>query len=98
MVMIDQANPANTATMRVRVVREAYGSNLPIAGRPRELTTWRFAGFVPGRPIFAPLRARRALARQPPLRRGARRVRDAARAGARRIPGVADVAARPRGR
>ena len=53
MVMIDQANPANTATMRVRVVREAYGSNLPIAGRARELTTWRFAGFIPGRPIFA---------------------------------------------
>jgi hypothetical protein len=53
MIMIDGFNPANRATMRVRVVREAYGSNLPIAGRPRELTTWRFAGFVPGRPIFA---------------------------------------------
>lgn len=53
MIMIDGFNPANRATMRVRVVREAYGSNLPIAGRPRELTTWRFAGFIPGRPIFA---------------------------------------------
>jgi hypothetical protein len=50
---VDQANPANVATLRVRVVREAFGSNRPVAGHPRELTTWRFAGFVPGRPIYA---------------------------------------------
>jgi hypothetical protein len=50
---IDQANPANVATLRIRVVHEAYGSNRPVAGRPREITTWRFAGFVPGRPIYA---------------------------------------------
>ena len=52
MIMIDQSNPANTATMRVRVVREPYGSNLPLAGRPRDTTTWRFAGFIPDRPIY----------------------------------------------
>jgi hypothetical protein len=51
--VVDRVNPANTATLRVRVVREAFGSNRPIAGRPGELTTWRFAGFVPGRPIYA---------------------------------------------
>ena len=50
---VDQTNPANAATLRLRVVREAFGSNRPVAGRPRALTTWRFAGFVPGRPIYA---------------------------------------------
>jgi hypothetical protein len=50
---VDQVNPANTATIRVRVVREAFGSNLPLAGRPTETTTWRFAGFAPDKPIYA---------------------------------------------
>jgi hypothetical protein len=49
----DAANPANVTTLRLQVVREPFGSNRPVAGRPRELTTWRFAGFVPGRPIYA---------------------------------------------
>jgi hypothetical protein len=52
-VAVDRANPSNTATLRMAVVREAYGSNRPVAGRPREVTTWRFAGFAPGRPIYA---------------------------------------------
>jgi hypothetical protein len=50
---VDGANPTNTATLRLRVVREAYGSNRPVAGRPHELTTWRFAGFAPAQPIYA---------------------------------------------
>ena len=50
---VDGANPANTATLRFKVVREAYGSNRPVAGRPHELTTWRFAGFAPAQPIYA---------------------------------------------
>jgi hypothetical protein len=50
---VDRVNPANTATLELRIVREAFGSNLPIAGRPRAITTWRFAGFVPDRPIYA---------------------------------------------
>jgi len=50
---IDGANAANTATLRLNVVRAAFGSNLPIAGRPHDMTTWRFAGFAPGRPIYA---------------------------------------------
>jgi hypothetical protein len=49
----DQANPANVSTLRMAVVHEAFGSNRPVAGRPRETTTWRFAGFVPGQPIYA---------------------------------------------
>src|SRR3954465_5420311 len=49
---VDRVNPANTATVRLQVVREAYGSNRPIAGRPNELTTWRFAGFAPDRPVY----------------------------------------------
>jgi hypothetical protein len=49
---VDLVNPANTATLDLRVVREAFGSNLPIAGRPGETTTWRFAGFEPDRPIY----------------------------------------------
>src|SRR6478735_7855577 len=50
---LDQANPANTATMQIKVVRRAFGSNLPVAGRPSDMTTWRFAGFAAGRPIYA---------------------------------------------
>jgi hypothetical protein len=50
---VDRVNPANTATLRLKVVREAFGSNRPVAGRPREITTWRFAGFAPGQPIYA---------------------------------------------
>jgi hypothetical protein len=50
---VDRANPANTATMTLKVVREAFGSNRPIAGRPRDITTWRFAGFEPGQPVYA---------------------------------------------
>jgi hypothetical protein len=50
---VDRVNPANTATLRLKVIREAYGSNRPVAGRPREVTTWRFAGFAPGQPIYA---------------------------------------------
>ena len=50
---LDQANPANTTTMQIKVVRRAFGSNLPVAGRPSDKTTWRFAGFAAGRPIYA---------------------------------------------
>jgi hypothetical protein len=50
---VDSANAANTATLQLNVVRAAFGSNLPIAGRPHDTTTWRFAGFAPTRPIYA---------------------------------------------
>jgi hypothetical protein len=49
---VDRVNPANTAALELRVVRETFGSNLPLAGRPREVTTWRFVGFTADRPIY----------------------------------------------
>ena len=48
----DGANAANTATATFRVVREPLTTNAPVGGRPRQTTTWRFAGFPPGRPIY----------------------------------------------
>jgi hypothetical protein len=51
-VMTDGANPGNVTTVPLDVVRQAFASNLPLRGDPREMTTWRFAGFVPGRPIY----------------------------------------------
>ena len=50
---VDGTNPANAATVALKVVREAFGSNRPIAGRPRDITTWRFVGFEPRQPIYA---------------------------------------------
>lgn len=50
--VLDGLNPANTASVQLRVVRQAFGSNLPVAGRPRAMTTWRFAGFAAGAPIY----------------------------------------------
>ncbi|MEY2534023.1 MAG: hypothetical protein QOF29_1933 [bacterium] len=50
--VVDRTNPANTAILAFKVVHEAFGSNRPLAGRPREETTWRFAGFAPGQPIY----------------------------------------------
>jgi hypothetical protein len=49
----DRLNPANAATLNLDVVSAAFSSNLPIAGSPGAMTTWRFAGFVPGRSIYA---------------------------------------------
>jgi hypothetical protein len=49
---VDRVNPANTASVQVRIVRDAFGSNVPVAGRPGQTTTWRFAGFVPNQPIY----------------------------------------------
>jgi hypothetical protein len=48
----DGANAANTATTTFRVVRAPLTTNAPVGGRPRQRTTWRFAGFPPGRPIY----------------------------------------------
>ncbi len=44
------------ATVDVLVVRRRFDTNLPLAGRPRTRTWWRFAGFEPGRPIFGHFR------------------------------------------
>ena len=34
------------------VIRDVVLSNAPVTGRPRQKTTWRFAGFPPGRAIY----------------------------------------------
>jgi hypothetical protein len=52
LVLTDGWNPANVTRVALEVVREAFGSNLPLEGDPRQTTTWRFAGFEPGRPIY----------------------------------------------
>ncbi len=52
----DSANPANTAATQFPVVRDLLVSNAPVSGRPRQRTTWRFAGFAPGRPIYGHFR------------------------------------------
>jgi hypothetical protein len=44
------------AAVDVLVVRRRFDTNLPLAGRPRTRTWWRFAGFEPGRPIFGHFR------------------------------------------
>jgi hypothetical protein len=51
-VTTDAWNTANRSTLHFFVVHEAFGSNRPVAGTPAQWTTWRFAGFVPGRPIY----------------------------------------------
>jgi hypothetical protein len=48
----DGANAGNSATTTVLVVREALTTNAPVTGRPRQRTTWRFAGFPTGQPIY----------------------------------------------
>jgi hypothetical protein len=48
----DGANAANTATATFRVVRGPLTTNAPVSGRPSQTTTWHFAGFPPGRPIY----------------------------------------------
>jgi hypothetical protein len=44
------------ATVDVLVVRRRFDTNLPLAGRPRTRTWWRFAGFEPGRPVVGHFR------------------------------------------
>jgi hypothetical protein len=48
----DGANAANTASARFPVVREPLTTNAPVGGRPRQVATWRFAGFPRGEPIY----------------------------------------------
>jgi hypothetical protein len=52
----DPANPANAATVSFPVVKGVYVSNVPINGRPAEKTTWRFAGFQSGGPVYGHFR------------------------------------------
>jgi hypothetical protein len=48
----DGANPANVAGATFPVIRRIFNTNAPLNGRPRQKTTWRFAGFPPGTAIY----------------------------------------------
>jgi hypothetical protein len=48
----DGANPANVAGARFPVIARTFNTNAPLNGRPREKTTWRFAGFPAGTAIY----------------------------------------------
>ena len=71
---------------RFRVVRAGLDANYAQAlnGPPAQRTTWRFAGFTPGRAIYAHLRSGGRARGHAPLRRRAGCVRHARRAGAAR--------------
>jgi hypothetical protein len=55
-VIREVQNPVIEARIEVGVVREPFASNAPTGGDPGRTTTWRFAGFVPGRPIYGHFR------------------------------------------
>jgi hypothetical protein len=44
------------ATVRIPIARALFWSNAPVSGPATERVAWRFAGFVPGRPIYGHLR------------------------------------------
>jgi hypothetical protein len=44
--------PGFVASTQFPVIRDVVLSNAPVSGRPRQKTTWRFAGFPPGRNIY----------------------------------------------
>jgi hypothetical protein len=48
----DSANPANRTGAFVPVIRDLLFTNAPLSGRPRQKTTWRFAGFAPGAAVY----------------------------------------------
>jgi len=48
----DSANPANRTGAFVPVIRDVLISNAPLSGRPRQKTTWRFAGFPSGTAVY----------------------------------------------
>jgi len=53
---VDGLNPANRGTATIPVVRDLLFSNAPLTGRPSSTTTWRFAGFLPGKPVYGHFR------------------------------------------
>jgi len=48
----DATNPANRTGAFIPVIRGPFVTNAPLSGRPRQKTTWRFAGFPPGTAIY----------------------------------------------
>jgi hypothetical protein len=58
LVAKDSRNPALTAQTELSVVEDFFITNFPVAGRPSQTVQWRFAGFVPGKPIYGHYRHR----------------------------------------
>jgi hypothetical protein len=54
----DGSNDANVAGASFPVIRDVLVSNAPLGGRPRQKTTWHFAGFAPGTAIYGHYRFR----------------------------------------
>ena len=84
---LDQANPANIATMQVKVVRRAFGSNLPVAGRPTRSRRGGSRGSRPGADLRA-LPARRPGGAATTASGSRRATAGTLSARAARIPGV----------
>jgi len=59
LVATDSHNKAITARTELSVVEDFFITNFPVAGWPSQRVRWRFAGFVPGRPIYGHYRRRR---------------------------------------
>jgi hypothetical protein len=55
-IQASDGNPANTAKVKVKVVKDQLATNAPLSGKPGSVVTWRFAGFDPGRPIYGHFR------------------------------------------
>jgi hypothetical protein len=54
----DGANPANSGAATFRVIRRSFNTNAPLNGRPRQKTTWHFAGFPAGTAVYGHYRFR----------------------------------------
>jgi len=52
----DGGTPATTASVSFPVVKDVFATNAPIDGLPSQTATWRFAGFTPGKAIWAHFR------------------------------------------
>ncbi len=50
----NEANPAETASVAVQVVK--FGVSAPLNGKPSDTAVWRFAGFTAGKPLYGHFR------------------------------------------
>jgi len=50
-VAVTDLNPALNTSFSFQMVK--FGSNLPVKGKPNQVVTWQFAGFLDSAPIYA---------------------------------------------
>jgi hypothetical protein len=50
-VAVTDLNPALSTSFSFQMVK--FGSNLPVKGKPNQVVTWQFAGFLDSAPIYA---------------------------------------------